>query len=349
MEFPVEGREAPPSAAAAKLLETIGASWMSQAICVAAELRIADFLADGPKNIEDLARDTECRPASLHRLMRSLAGIGLCAEREDGSFALAATGSLLRSEARPSLRSWAIWWGRVLWPVWGNLLYSVRTGESARKLLNGSEAYEHVERDPEVASLFNRAMIELTQLAAGEVLRAYDFSATTRLVDVGGGYGELLTAILAAYPAMRGILFDLPHAVEGARARVAGAGVAQRCELIAGSFFDTVPGGGDAYLLKSVLHNWDDERSAVILGNCRRAMPKEAKLVLVERVMPARIEGTETDRAIARTDLNMLVGLGGRERTQAEFAALLAASGFRAASFLSTALELSVIEAVLSD
>jgi orsellinic acid C2-O-methyltransferase len=328
-----------------RLLEMIGASWMSQTICVAAELRIADLLENGRKNIDDLARATRCQRASLHRLMRALASLGLCAEHAEEFFELTAAGSLLATDARPSVRSWAIWWGRYQWPVWGNLLYSVKTGGSARKLVTG-DGYAHLECDPKAASIFNRAMVELTQLVADEVARVYDFSEARRLVDVGGGYGELLTALLAAYPALHGVLVDLPHAIDGAAARIAHVGVAQRCELVAGNFFDSVPGGGDVYLLKSVLHNWDDGQSSVILGNCRRAMSEKSKLVLVERIMPARMRGSADERAIVRTDLNMLVGLGGRERTEPEFAALLASSGFKAARVLPTTVDFSVIEGV---
>ena len=332
--------------AAARLLEMIGASWMSQAICVAAELGLADLLASGPKTIRELAQAADCQPASLYRLMRALASIGLCSEHEGEVFELTTMGALLRQGGQPSVRAWAIWWGRHLWPVWENLGYSVKTSQSARKMMNGREGYQHLEAAPAVASLFNQAMVELTQLIAGEVLRVYDFSATKHLVDVGGGYGGLLTAILTAHPAMHGTLFDLPHAIAEASAHLARAGVAPRCTLVAGSFIDSAPGGGDVYLLKSVLHNWNDERSAVILQNCRRAMPKEAKLVLVERVMPTRMTESGNDRAAARTDLNMLVGLGGRERTETEFVALLNASGFKAAALLRTALDYSVIEGV---
>lgn len=331
---------------AAKLLGMIGASWMSQAVCVAAELRVADLLAGGSRNTDELARATNCQPASLHRLMRALASLGLCAEQEDGSFELTPAGLLLRADARPSVRSWAIWWGRHQWPVWGNLLYSIKTGESARKLVTGHEGYQHQEHDREAASIFNRAMVELTHLIAGEVVRAYDFAGARRLVDIGGGYGELLTTILAAYPSLRGILFDLPHAVGSAAERLSEAGVGERCEVVAGNFFDSVPRGGDVYLLKSVLHNWNDERSAVILANCRRAMSKGTKLLLVERIMPARMRGSATERAVARMDLHMLVGLGGRERTKTEFVTLLASSGFKFARFIRTAFDYCLIEGV---
>jgi hypothetical protein len=322
------------------------ASLKTQTLCVAAELGIADLLAGGSKNIADLARATKCQRASLHRLMRALASLGLCAEEDDGSFELTPIGALLRTDARPSMRSWAIWCGRYQWPLWGNLVDSVRTGESARKLVTGQQGYEHIEGDPRAASIFNGAMVELTQLVAHDVVRAYDFAGVKRLVDVGGGYGELLTVILAAQPAMHGILFDLAHAMEGATARVTQAGIAQRCTLIAGSFFDSVPGGGDLYLLKSVLHNWDDTRSSIILKNCRRAMSPKTKLVLIERMMPARMKGSPDEWAVAPTDLNMLVAVGGRERTEAEFVELLAASGFKAARFVAITFGFSMIEGI---
>ena len=332
--------------AAATLLEMIGASWMSQAICVAAELGLADLLTAGPKDIDELAQAVDCQPSSLHRLMRALVSIGLFSEHENEVFKLTTTGALLRSGGQPSVRSWAIWWGRHLWPVWENLGYSVKTNQSARKMMNGREGYQHIEAAPAVAMMFNQAMAELTQIIAGEVLRVYDFAGTKHLVDVGGGYGGLLTAILTAHPAMHGTLFDLSHAIAEASTHVAKAGIAQRCSLVAGSFFDAAPGNGDVYLLKSILHNWNDESSIAILRNCRRAMPKEAKLVLVERVMPARMTESGNSRAAARTDLNMLVGLGGRERTETEFVALLTASGFRTTALLQTTLDYSVIEGV---
>lgn len=334
------------SVRAASLLDMIGASWMSQAICVAAELHIPDLLANGSQTIDELAVTTQCSRASLHRLLRALASLGICIEQGDGFFALGPMGSHLRSNSTSSVRSWAIWWGRHLWPVWRNLQSSVRTGKSARELATGRKGYSHLEAEPEAASVFNCAMVELTRLVAREVVCAYDFSAARRVVDVGGGYGQLLTALLEAYPTMHGILFDLPHAIDGAKTRMADTGIAARCDLVAGNFFESVPSGADIYLLKSILHNWDDERTTIILGNCRRAMPSQAKLVLIERVMPERMKESARERALARTDLNMLVGLGGRERTEEEFAALLASSGLRAVKFLPAAPDYTVIEGV---
>jgi SAM-dependent methyltransferase len=321
---------------------------MSQVICVAAQLHIADALANGPRNVEELARETQAHAPSLHRLMRALASLEICTEREDGSFSLTPMGSLLRADAPDSLRSWAIWYGTYMRPVWGELLYSVKTGQNARKLLTGTDAFGHLERDDEVAAVFNRAMAEFTRLVASEVVRAYDFTGMRRIVDVGGGYGALIGALLAAYPHTHGELLDLPHAIEGARAHLENAGLAKRCELIAGDFFTSVPADADVYLLKAVIHDWDDERSAVILRNCRRAVGKDGKLLLIERVMPRRIEACPLHHAIARADLNMLVALGGRERNEEEFAELLASSGFKLARLLATESEYSILECVPS-
>ena len=181
----------------------ITSNWMSQAIYVAAELRIADLLAGRPKTSEELAAATGTHAPSLHRLLRALTTIEMCSEREDGSFELTAAGSMLRSDSASSLRSWALYAGGYQWPIWGHLLDSVKTGESARKLVTGNKAFEHVERDPAVAALFNQAMLEFTRLISQEVVRAYDFSRLRRIVDVGGGYGELLAAILQANPGAR--------------------------------------------------------------------------------------------------------------------------------------------------
>lgn len=335
----------PATATAAHLLNMIGASWMSQAICVAAELELPELLARGPRTLHDLAIAAGCAPDSLFRLLRALASLGICAEEQDGTFALTSTGTLLLKDAPLSVRSWAIWWGRHLWPIWHDLRSSVRTGKSARELAGGRKGYAHLEADPELALLFNRAMAELTGIVAMQALRVYDFSGATRLVDVGGGYGELLKAILAALPGRRGVIFDRPQAIEGAKALLADDELSSRIELLAGDFFEAVPGGGDLYLLKSILHNWDDERASVILRNCRAAMSAHSKLVLIERVMPERMQASLRAQALARTDLNMMVGLGGRERTAAEISRLLVASDLTALTFLPLHHEHTLIEA----
>jgi hypothetical protein len=320
---------------------------MAQMACVAAELCLADLLAGGPRRVSELARATESHAPSLHRLLRALASLELCTEGEDGSFTLSPMGSLLRSDTSDSLRSWILWFGKYQWPIWGRLLYSVKTGESARKLVMGADGFVGLfERDPEAAALFNDTMLQLTRLIAREVVCAYDFAGMSRIVDVGGGHGALLVTILQTHSSLHGVLLDLPHATEGARMQVEKAGLSGRCDIIAGSFFETMPAGADGYLLKNIIHDWNDERGAVILRNCRGAIPSGGRMLLIERVMPSRLERSAGHHAIAFADLGMLVGPGGRERTVDEYRALLDASGFRLSRVIATALEFSILEAV---
>lgn len=330
---------------AQRLLALIAGGWTTQAVYVAAELGLADALAAGPRTSADLAAATGAHPGALHRLLRALATIDVCRERADGAFELTPMGALLRAGAPASLGAWARWWGGHLWPVWGRLLPSVRTGESARSALLGTEGFDHLDRDPGAAAVFNAALVELSRLTCASVVRAYDFSALGRIVDVGGGYGELLVTILRACPDAAGVVFDRPHAIEGARRYVAEAGLAARCECVAGDFFQAVPAGGDGYILQSVLHDWDDERGRRILDNCRRAMGADGRLLLVEHVVPERLEVTAAHQAVARSDLHMLVALGAKERTAAEFRDLLDSAGFRMTRVVPAAGFFSVIEA----
>lgn len=327
----------------AALLELIGGVWSTQAVGVAAELGIADLLADGPKDAAALAAAASCDAESLFRLLRALVNLGIVGEGAAG-FELTALGALLRSDSESSLRWWAIWTARHQWGPWGGLLHSVRTGESARKHTTGRGGYEHLTDDPEKASVFNQAMVENSRLVAASFVRAYDFSDARSVADLGGGHGELLVAILAANPQLRGLLLDLPHAIEGARSRIAGAGLSSRCELVAGSFFESLPAGYDVYLLKSILHNWDDARCVTLLGNCRRALGQRGRVLVVDRVVPERITGLPSERPALRSDLNMLVGLGGRERTRAEIESLLDHGGLVAGRFVPIALGYCVVE-----
>lgn len=346
MDEPQGTRVPETLARAERLWELINSNWTTQALHVAARLQIADLLADGPMSAEALATATGAHAPSLRRLLRALATIEICVERADGTFELTPLGALLQAESAMSLRSWALYSGGNMWPIWGKLLDSVQTGQSARTLLHGTEGFQHLEQNPETAAIFNRSMVELTRLIAHGVLRVYDFAGQTRIVDVGGGYGELLGAVLAAHPAASGVLFDLPHAIENGRRHLEAAGLADRCELVAGDFFESVPGGADVYMLKSVLHNWNDERCARILANCRRAMAAGGRLIVVERIMPERMGVSPDHQAIARSDLNMLIALAARERTEAEFRALLGGAGFEVVRILPAELTYSVIEAI---
>lgn len=329
-----------------ELLRLVNSNWVTQAIAVAAELGIMDRLARDAATADELAAATACDPPSLRRLLRALVSLGVCEQREDGSFARSDMGSLLETDAPMSLRAYAVRYGRYQWPAWGKLLDSVRTGKCARTLLDGTVGFEHLERDAVTASIYHRAMAEVTRLIAHAVIPAYDFGAFMRIVDVGGGYGEMLAAILRAYPGTRGVLFDRPAALEGAKHYLGQAGVADRCDMIAGDFFESVPAGADGYLLKSVIHDWSDERAAAILTCCRSAMPADAKLLLVEYVMPERMQASALNRDAARSDLNMMVMLGGRERTAAEYRSLLSSAGFHVSTIVPAGLNFSVIEAI---
>jgi SAM-dependent methyltransferase len=328
-----------------RLQGIIIANWMSQATYVAVQLRIPELLAEGPKTSAELAEASGSHAPSLYRLLRALTTLDLCHECEDGTFELTPMGALLRSDAPNSLRSWAIFVGGPQWPLWGHLLHSVRTGETARKHLSGTKDFQHLALDADLATLFNQAMVELTRLVAQDVARGYSFAGMTRILDVGGGYGQLLATILQANPAARGVLFDMDHARDAGQRHLEALGLAQRCEIITGSFFESVPGPADAILLKSILHDWGDDQSRAILENCRRALAEGGKLLIIERLMPERLENTPAHHAIARSDLNMLVGPGGRERTEAEFRALLASAGLHASRVIPTASGLAIIEA----
>jgi hypothetical protein len=240
-----------------------------------------------------------------------------------------------------------LWYGGYVWPVWGHLRHSIKTGESARGLATGIEGFASFARNPAAAALFNGAMGELTRLIAREVLRVYDFAGVKRIIDVGGGQGALLAALLTAHPHLTGATYDMPHAADGAATTLAAAHLAGRGEFLAGSFFDSVPAGADAYILKNVLHDWPDDKCATILNNCRAAVPAGGKLLLIERVMPARVDTSSRHQAMAYADLTMLIGPGGRERTQAEFRALLDAAGFAVTRVVDTALVFSIVEAVV--
>jgi orsellinic acid C2-O-methyltransferase len=341
-----DGTPDDPYADAARLLEIINGSWMAQALRAAAELGLPDQLAAGPREVAELAAVTGTHPPALHRLLRALVTIGVCAESDGGAFTVTPMGRLLGAEVEGSVRSWAVYWGRYLWPEWAQLTHSVRTGRSGREVVSGSPHFESLPADPERAGWFNGAMADVNRLSTHGVVVAYDFSGCARIVDVGGGYGDLIAAVLAANPSATGVLFDLPHAVAKARPNVEKAGVGARCEFVAGSFFDGVPAGADTYLLKSVLHDWDDDGSRAILRACRAAMAGAARLLVMERLIPERLEHTPEHAALARSDLTMLVAHAAPERTGAQFRALLRDADLRIGSITPLPTGYFVIEAL---
>ncbi|HUK00664.1 MAG TPA: methyltransferase [Steroidobacteraceae bacterium] len=332
------------SARAQELLRLINSSWIAQACYVTARLEIADLLAQGPRSAAELAASTRTHAPSLRRLLQALASIDLCRERDDGRFELTALGSLLRKDSPCSMRAWALKWGGDDWLVWANLLHSIRTGESARTLITGTPGFAHLDRDPQAAAIFNQAMADLTRLTAVAVAQAYDFSGA-RVMDVGGGYGELLVHILARYPTATGVIFDMDHAMEKARAHLRASGLEGRCEFLSGDFFKEIPGGADVYAMKSIIHDWPDERARVILENCRRALKPGARLLVIERLMPARMVPSADHEALARSDLHMLVALAAQERTRGAMEQLLRSAGFTALKHIDTGADFHVIEA----
>jgi len=307
-------------------------------------LGIPDLMASGPRSAEDLATATGAHAPSLARLLNALCSVDLCAQREDGTFELTELSALLRSDHPSSVKAWTLHWGGNSWLAWANLLHSIRTGRSSRELISGTPGFTHLDHNPEAAAIFNQAMLQLTRLAAIEVVNAYDF-AGKKVMDVGGGYGELLAQVLIAYPTATGVLFDMAHAIPKAKDAFAERGLAARCEFVAGDFFDRIPSGADLYMLKSVIHDWPDDRAITILRTCQRAMHANAKLLLVERMMPCRLAASAQGESLARIDLHMLVALGAQERTPAEFETLLRAAGLKTLRLIETGGDHQIIEA----
>jgi hypothetical protein len=325
------------------MLQMITGFWVSRAIYIAAKLGLADLVKDSPKTAVELARLTGTHSPSLYRALRALASVGVFADDGEGRFAQTPLSETLRSDTPGSLRAIAIVeLGQERFPAWGNLMHSVKTGETAFDNIYKQSAWEYYARNPEDARNFNEAMKGLTEMINVATLEAYDFSSVDKLVDVAGGTGGLISAILAAHPRMRGVLFDLPHVIAEAGPALDAAGVLDRCETAAGDFFRTVPEGGAAYVMKWIIHDWDDEKAMVILKNIHRAMDEKGKLLLIEMIV---LEGNQPDLC-KFLDLNMMVITGGRERTEGEFKSLLAASGFELTRVIRTTSPVCVIEAV---
>ena len=313
----------------------------TQMIYVAAKLRLADHLKDGPRTIEDLAVTTEANPDSLYRLMRALAGFGVFVEKPGMQFQMSPVAELLRTGVAGSMRSTAVTAGEEwMWRPWGALLHSVKTGETAFDHLYGKGTFDWFAENPEPAALFNEFQNEMTTHSTEAVVEAYDFSSARKVADIGGGEGVLLSAILWRNKAARGVLFELAHVIDSARTKI-DPNVASRCEFVAGDFFRAVPAGADTYVLKYIIHDWDDRRAESILTNCRRALIAGAKLLLVEDVICPANEPCQAKIG----DLNMLVRTGGKNRSESEYRRLLEKAGFTLLRVIKTRSEISVIEA----
>lgn len=330
--------ELPPPVA---MLHMIQGFWVSRAVYVAAKLGIPDLLKDEPKSAADLAQATHMHMPSLYRVLRALHSVGVFAVDDQGRFILTALGATLRTDVPGSLRYFAIEeLGENHYPAWEKVLHSVETGAIAFDHVYGKSKWQYMQDYPAEAKIFDEAMSSFSSVVAAAVVAAYDFSSSATVVDIGGGDGTLLAAILKANPQLRGVLADLPHVAERAQRRLAMEGLAERSEIAAGSFFESAP-AGDTYVLKWIIHDWDDPRSVEILKNCRSAMSANGRVLLVEAVIEP---GMATSFAKCM-DLNMLVMTGGRERTEAEYRALLDSAGLRLTRIIPTHTAMSVIEA----
>lgn len=331
-------RTAPPSAV---MMDKILGAWVAQGITVAADLGIADALAEGPSRIDDLARRVEADPDALARLMRALIGEGIFVQRRDGRYALNALGSTLRTDSAMSVAGLARMVGHPAHREhWSQLRDAIRTGEATIPKLRGMPGFDYLAQNPELGAIFNDAMTNLSEAAVVPLTAAYDYGRFGEIVDVGGGHGRFLAAILAATPSARGVLYDLPEVVEGAPQLLRRHGVADRVDIVGGSFFDRVPAGADAYVAKNVIHDWPDDQALTILRNVRAAASAGSVLLLAEFVIP------EHPRAFIGnwTDLEMLMATAARERSEAEYRKLFEQAGFRLTRVVPTVAPISLIE-----
>lgn len=329
----------PTPEAAQHVLQLVTGHIVSSAVNIAAQLGIADRLANGARSTADLARECGVNEAALYRLLRALASVGVFIETSPRTFDLTPAGAALQDGP---LRAMALFVASSFsLRVYANAMHSVKTGESAVPATVGRGIFEHFAGDPELSKIFNDAMTGFSTTIIPAVLDAYDFAGIRTLVDIAGGHGAMLTSILRKYPSMNGILFDLDHVIEGAKARMASQGLADRVTATSGDFFKAVPAGGDAYVMMHIIHDWDDARATAILKNIRAVLPADGRVILLEAVIPA---GNESGFGKI-LDLEMLVMPGGKERTEEEFSALLAGAGFTLTRIVPTASPVSVIEA----
>jgi hypothetical protein len=338
--FPAGSSTEPPAVRMQQL--TMGAL-VSQAISVIARFGVADALTAGPRDVEEIAEMVGAHGPALYRLLRALGDAGVVAELENRRFALTPLGEVLRSDVPGSLRGWATMVGMPFHRCpWTDLYETVRTGESAFDRVHGRKIFDHLAEHPEDAAVFDAAMHSFSTSETVSIVKAYDFTKFRTIVDVGGGRGGLLAAILSANPRLHGVLFDMPAVVAGADEEIAGE-VVDRCKVVSGDFFDSVPEGGDIYLLSNIIHDWDDDQSVRILSTCRTAMADTARVLLAELVLP-KAPRPSMGKLL---DLEMLVMTsGGRQRTEAEYRMLLGRAGLRLTRIVPSNGGISLVEAV---
>ena len=322
-----------------QLLQLITSYWASMSIHVAAKLKLADHLKEGPKTAAELARLTKTQPQALYRLLRALSSVEIFAEDEQGKFRLTPMAECLL-DVHGSQRAVALMMGDEHYRSWGELLYSVQTGKPAFDHLYGKPVFDWLSEHSEQAKIFDAAMTGFHGPETQAMIQAYDYAGINTLVDVGGGNGTVLIEVLKKHPAIQGVLYDLPGVIERAKANLASAGLASRCQTIAGSFFESAPPGGDAYQMRHIIHDWTDEQCHTILGHIRKVIPRTGRLLVIEMV----IKPGNVPQPAKWLDLNMLVLPGGRERTEAEYRDMYARAGFKLERIVPTPTEVSVIE-----
>ncbi|MFC0437011.1 acetylserotonin O-methyltransferase [Kutzneria buriramensis] len=321
-----------------QLAEGFGAA---RAVQLAAELGVADLLAGEPRGAADLAAAVPAHPDALYRLLRALASVGVFVEVEPGWFGLTPVGERLRTDHPQSLRSWVIFQG-LLNTVYANAADSIRTGTATTAKIFGEPLFEHLRSHPEHRALFNAAMAEQSRVTGETLAHYYDFSRARQIVDVGGGNGAFLSAVLRANPELTGVVYDQPYLADDVERQLAATGLADRCGFLPGDFLDSVPAGADLYLMKGILHNWSDDDARAILANCRRAMDARGRLLLVDWIVPTG----NAPHPSKFLDLTMLFVYGGRERTEAEHAWLLAEAGLKLARVIGPPSMLNVLEVI---
>jgi hypothetical protein len=315
----------------------------ARAISIVAQLRIADLLAEGSKTAEELALTTNSHSRSLYRLLRACASVGIFWEDSDKRFSLSPMAEFLRSDHPQSLRAFAQMLAHEeQFQTWSALDFSVQTGRPAFDKVHGMPIFEYYPTHPKSGQIFNDAMTSMSLGSSMAVIQAYDFSGITKLVDIGGGHGFLLASVLKKYPTMTGVLYDTPPIVAEAKELVEKHGVANRCELVGGNFFESAPSGGDAYMMKHIIHDWNDAECVMILKHCRKGINQGGKLLVIEMVVP---EGNEPSLS-KLLDLQMLAVLPGCERTEAEYGALFREADFELTKIVPTMSPYSVIEGV---
>jgi SAM-dependent methyltransferase len=330
-------QEIPPEV---QFLQMMSGYWVSQSLYVAAQLGIADLLANGSQSVEALAKATNTHTENLYRLLRALAGVGVFAEVDERRFRLTPLAAFLQTGDNTQ-RAMAIHIGeQPSWHAWGDLLHTVQTGETAFSHVHGMEVFDYYARHPESAEPFNQAMTNYSEVVSQIVRQVYDFSPFQKIIDVGGGHGSLLISILKDNPQAQGVVFDLPATAKKAGERIVEDRLSTRCEAVGGDFFETVPADGDAYILKTIIHDWDEDRAVKILKNVHRAMKDDGKLLLIETVI-----SEDNEQPFAKLcDLHMMIMTGGQERTESEYARLFEKAGFKLNRIVPTDLLVSVIE-----